>query len=145
MACDEVRPLLSAYLDGELDREHRQLVEQHLSVCEICSAEYQKLEQLVEVTNEMRFKEPAKEVWDNYWSRVYNRLERATGWTIFIAGIVAWIAWGTYKFLTDPTIESVKKVVIAAPIIGVVVLLISVIRERAYKSKFDRYSKEVKR
>ena len=145
MQCDEVKTLLSGYLDGELDESQRKLVGQHLETCEVCRSEYEKLRKLVEVTSEMRFKEPAKEVWDNYWSRVYNRLERATGWTIFIAGIVAWIAWGTYKFLTDPTIESVKKVVIAAPIIGVVVLLISVIRERAYKSKFDRYSKEVKR
>ena len=145
MACDEVRPLLSAYLDGELDREHRQLVEQHLSVCEICSAEYQKLEQLVEVTNEMRFKEPAKEVWDDYWSRVYNRLERSAGWMIFVLGLIVWVAWGVYCFVKDPTMQAVEKVIVAAPIIGILILLISVIRERVHKSRFDKYSREVKR
>jgi hypothetical protein len=145
MRCDEIQRMLSGYLDGELDENGRQAVERHLATCANCSAEYQKLKKLAEVTNAMKFKEPAKEVWDNYWSGIYNRLERTTGWTIFVLGIAGLAAWATYAFVTDPTIEAVKKVLIGAPIIGLAVLLISVIRERIYKSKFDRYSKEVKR
>lgn len=145
MRCDEVKTLLSGYLDGELEEKSRDVVEQHLAVCEVCRAEYEKLKTLVEVTNEMRFKEPAKEVWDKYWSRIYNRLERSAGWMIFVLGIIVWVAWGVYCFVTNPAIKAVEKVIVAAPIIGVLILLISVIRERVYKSKFDKYSREVKR
>ena len=145
MQCDDVRHLLSGYLDGELDEKGRQLVEHHLAACANCRAEHDKLKRLLEVTNDMKFKEPAEEVWDNYWSSIYNRLERTTGWTIFVLGGAALVAWGIYEFVTDPTIEAIKKILIGAPIIGLAVLLISVIRERMHKSKFDRYSKEVKR
>jgi len=137
--------MLSGYVDGELDENGRQAVEQHLAMCDNCTEEYEKLKTLAEVTNGMKFREPAKEVWDNYWSNIYNQLERTTGWTIFVLGIAGLVAWAIYAFVTDPTIEAVKKVLIGAPIIGLAVLLISVIRERIYKSKFDRYSKEVKR
>ena len=145
MQCDEVKQLLSGYLDGELDEKSRRLVEQHIAACPNCRTELDKLKRLLEVTNEMKFKEPAEEVWDNYWSNIYNRLERTTGWLIFVLGGVALAAWAVYEFVTDPTIEAVKKILIGAPMIGLAVLLISVIRERAHKSKSDKYSKEVKR
>lgn len=145
MQCEDVKPLLSGYIDGELDENDRDAVEKHLAACDVCRTEYEKLRDLVEVTSEMRFKEPAKEVWDDYWSRVYNRLERGAGWMVFVLGIIVWAAWGVYCFVKDPTIEAVEKVVVAAPIIGILILLISVIRERVYKSKFDKYSREVKR
>ena len=145
MQCDDIRQMLSGYLDGELDAKNRQLVEEHLAACADCRAEHDKLKKLLEVTNEMRFKEPVQEVWDNYWSSIYNRLERTTGWLIFVLGGAALAAWAIYEFVTDPAIEAIKKILIGAPIIGLAVLLISVIRERAHKSKSDRYSKEVKR
>jgi len=145
MQCDDIRQMLSGYLDGELDEKGRQLVEKHMAACADCRAEHDKLKKLLEVTNEMRFREPAQEVWDNYWSSIYNRLERTTGWLIFVLGGAALAAWAMYEFVTDPAIEAIKKILIGAPIIGLAVLLISVIRERAHKSKSDRYSKEVKR
>ena len=145
MQCEDVKPLLSGYIDGELDEKDRDAVEKHLAACDACRTEYEKLRDLVEVTSEMRFKEPAKEVWDDYWSRVYNRLERGAGWMVFVLGIIVWAAWGVYCFVKDPTIEAVEKVIVAAPVIGILILLISVIRERVYKSKFDKYSREVKR
>jgi hypothetical protein len=145
MQCEDVKTLLSGYIDGELDEKDRDAVERHLAACDQCRTEYEKLRNLVEVTSEMRFKEPAREVWDDYWSRVYNRLERGAGWMIFVLGIIVWVAWGVYCFVKDPTIEAVEKVIVAAPIIGILILLISVIRERVYKSRFDKYSREVKR
>jgi len=145
MQCEDVKPLLSGYIDGELDEKDRDAVEKHLAACDGCRTEYEKLRDLVEVTSEMRFIEPAKEVWDDYWSRVYNRLERGAGWMIFVLGLIVWMAWGVYCFVKDPTMQAVEKVIVAAPIIGILILLISVIRERVYKSKFDKYSREVKR
>jgi hypothetical protein len=145
MQCEDVKTLLSGYVDEELDEKDRHAVEKHLAACGGCRTECEKLRNLVEVTSEMKFMEPAKEVWDDYWSSVYNRLERSAGWMIFVLGLIVWAAWGVYCFVKDPTIEAVEKVIVAAPVIGILILLVSVIRERVYKSRFDKYSREVKR
>ncbi len=36
MNCDEIRPLLEAYLDGELDLVHSLAIEQHVEACPVC-------------------------------------------------------------------------------------------------------------
>ncbi|MEA2576052.1 MAG: hypothetical protein QOH93_3350, partial [Chloroflexia bacterium] len=46
MNCGEVRPLISAYLDGEVTPEERRSVERHLASCEECRhvlAEYRAI------------------------------------------------------------------------------------------------------
>ena len=46
MGCDEVRELLGAALDGELDAAHTALVERHLATCQACAAERRELARL---------------------------------------------------------------------------------------------------
>jgi anti-sigma factor RsiW len=46
MTCVEAEPLLGASLDGELDAQAALRIEQHLSGCASCSAQYRKLELL---------------------------------------------------------------------------------------------------
>ena len=46
MKCEEARPGLEAYLDGELDRAAVDEIEAHLSTCAACRAELAALEQL---------------------------------------------------------------------------------------------------
>ena len=59
-------------------------------------------------------------------------------------GILIWIGYGIYVFITDPGIEALTKFMIALPVVGVVMLLVSVIRERIHVSKTERYE-EVQR
>ena len=46
MTCDEARPLLDAYLDGELDAGSSLAMEKHLKSCVGCAGEFNKLERL---------------------------------------------------------------------------------------------------
>ena len=46
MTCVEAEPLLGASLDGELDAQAALRIEQHLSGCASCSAQYRKMELL---------------------------------------------------------------------------------------------------
>jgi anti-sigma factor RsiW len=46
MKCEAARPLLEAYLDGELDRAAVEGIEAHLSTCAACRAELSALERL---------------------------------------------------------------------------------------------------
>ena len=49
-----------------------------------------------------------------------------------------------FNFITDPGTGSLTKLLIALPVVGVMMLLISVIRERIHVGKTERY-KEVER
>jgi mycothiol system anti-sigma-R factor len=46
MRCDEIRPRLDAYVDGELDEAERALVQEHLADCPECGREVAALEHL---------------------------------------------------------------------------------------------------
>ena len=79
-----------------------------------------------------------------YWPSVYAKIERGAGWSLLIIGALIWAAYGVYLFVTDPGIGSVTKLLIALPVVGVLMLLISVIRERVNVGRSERYE-EVER
>ena len=52
------------------------------------------------------------------------------GLTIFFTGVLALIGFGLYKFFEDSTIPAVVRWGIIAVILGVIIILISLIKER---------------
>lgn len=52
------------------------------------------------------------------------------GLTIFSAGILVLIGFGLYKFFEDSTVPVIVRWGIIAVILGVIIILISLIRER---------------
>lgn len=96
----------------------------------------------------MEFKKPSKEVWEVYWASVYNRLERRMGWILLSIGAMILLFFGGYKaiegIIQDTTIPIILKAGILALLAGVVVLLVSLIRERFFVRKRERY-KEVEK
>jgi len=138
-SCEEISVLISGYIDGELDRESREKVEQHLAECAACQREAAQFRRMTEVADTMKFRDPPDEVWKTYWQGVYNRLERGTGWVIFAIGLAVLVAYGIYEFVTDPGVAALVKVLIAAPIVGLVVLFISVLREKMAVNRYDKY------
>jgi uncharacterized membrane protein (DUF2068 family) len=79
-----------------------------------------------------------------YWPSVNAKIERGAGWGLVIIGALIWVAYGVFLFITDPTTGSMTKFLIALPVVGVLMLLISVIRERVNVGRSERY-KEVER
>ena len=144
MLCDEIAVLLSGYIDGELDNDERTQVEAHVAECSECRREVTELQQMAEVTDSMRFMEPPNDIWTNYWRGVYNRIERGAGWTIFAVGLAVLVAYGIYAFVTDPGVGALVKVIIATPVVGLVVVFISVWREKRIVNRHDKY-KDIQR
>jgi hypothetical protein len=148
MKCEEIRPLLMAYLDGEIEEEEKLEVEKHLSQCESCRKEHKSFVKLKEVADSMRFADLSDELWAGYWKGVYRRIERGAGWVFFSIGAIVLLACGGYQFFkeifADPGISWIVKFGIAACAFGAVVLLVSIIRERLFMSKTERY-REVER
>ncbi len=77
-------------------------------------------------------------------SGVYNKLERKTGWLLSAIGVVLILCYGTYQFVTEPDIDSVYRVGLAAIIIGFGLLLSSVLRVRMKLRKHDKYKEVIR-
>ncbi len=144
----KLKELISSYFDGELDKEKKKLAEEHLRECSECREEFEGMNEFEEVMGKMEFKKPAREVWEIYWTSVYNRLERRIGWILLSLGAMIVLFFGGYKaiegIIQDPTTPLILKVGIIALLGGLVVLLVSIIRERIFVRKRERY-KEVEK
>lgn len=110
--------------------------------------EWEQYQKLKEVTQAMKFKSPPKEVWDSYWMNTYNKIERGIAWIIFSIGAIILITYGLFKavegVIADPQLQGIVKIGIIAALLGVVILLVSVVREKLFVRKSDPY-KEIQR
>ncbi|NMB76685.1 MAG: hypothetical protein GYA21_16335 [Myxococcales bacterium] len=74
MSCEEIRPDLVAYLDGELSNERRQALEGHLSGCEGCARRLGEFRR----AREALAAQPALEAVPGYLQRVMARSREAS-------------------------------------------------------------------
>lgn len=135
----KIKELISSYYDGELDEKRKKLVEKHLKQCPECKKEFEEMGKFEEVMRKMELKKPPKEAWQLYWTSIYNRLERRIGWILFSIGAIILIFFGGYKMvegiIQDPSTPLLLKVGILTVLGGIVVLLVSLIREQFYVRK----------
>lgn len=145
---ERLKELVSSYLDGELGQEERELVERHLDECSECRQGYREMSELGEVMSKMTIKDPPKEVWKMYTESVYNRLERGIGWILVSIGAMIVLFFTGYQalkgFILDPGAPLILKGGILCGLAGVIVLLVSLVRERFFVNKRERY-KEIER
>ncbi len=144
----KIKELISSYYDKELDEEQRKTIEKHLEECPECRKEFEEMGKFEEVMSKMELKKPPKDVWRLYWASVYNRLERRIGWILLSIGAMIILFFGGYKMvegiIQDPSTPFLLKTGILVFLGGIVVLLVSLIREQFFVRKRERY-KEVER
>jgi predicted anti-sigma-YlaC factor YlaD len=144
MAQDVFKPLLMGYLDSELTEVEVERIERHLRECSDCASELLEFRRLKEVTQNMRVVAPDEKYWERYWSSVYNRLERRIGWILISLGAILLTSYALYWLVLELVESSVPVVVqigVAALIVGVCTLLVSVLRERLFFFKSDKYER----
>ena len=148
MTCHDYKDLLMGYLDNELSNEQKRQFEEHLSGCSECKEELKEFRRLKAITDEVTLVEPEDRIWQDYWSGVYNRIERRVGWIVFSVAAILLIIYGGFKMIEemikDPNIETMFKVGLLVLIAGLAILFVSVLRERLYFRKRSRY-KDVRR
>lgn len=144
----KIKELISSYHDGELDNREKQMLEKHLEQCAECRREFEEMSKFEEVMGKMQLKKPQKEMWEVYWSTVYNRLERGIGWILLSIGGMILLFFGGYKavegIIQDSSTPILLKVGILTVLGGVVILLVSLLREQIFVHKRERY-KEVEK
>ena len=148
MTCHNWKDMMMGYLDNELDEEQKKKFEEHLKGCLECTKELKGFKDIKAITDEVALAEPEDKIWQDYWSGVYNRIERGIGWIVLsVAAIILFIFCGfklIEKIIENPQVEFVFKLGLVLLIIGLAILLVSVLRERLYFWKKDRY-KDVRR
>jgi len=148
MKHEEIKKLITSYLEGELGEKEKKQAESHLVSCEECQREFEDLNQLEEALNKMKLQKPSKEIWDVYWSSVYNRLERKVGWIILSLGLIILICIGAFPaidiFFTHPETPLLLKIGLVIFVCGGIIVFVSILREQLFFRKKERY-KEVQK
>lgn len=143
MVCDDYKDLLMGYLDNELSAEQRRRFEEHLAGCSDCAGELEEFKKLKAITDEVSLAEPEDRIWQDYWGGVYNRIERGIGWIMFSVAAISLTMYCGFKaieeLIKDPSIEITLKIGLLALIAGLAILFVSILRERLYFWKRDRY------
>jgi ferric-dicitrate binding protein FerR (iron transport regulator) len=145
---DRTRELLMRALDDELSPEERRELEALLDRDPTLRAERERLGRLKEVTAEMKLRNPPEQLWDEYWNSGYRRLERGIGWILVSFGVIVVGGWATWQFVTELIADTEMPPLIKAGILGaslgLVILTVSVFRDRLFVRKTDPY-KDIQR
>jgi len=148
MTCHDYKDLMMGYLDNELSDEQKRQFEEHLAGCSECKDELKEFRKLKAITDEVTLVEPEDRIWQDYWSGIYNRIERSVGWIVFSVAAILLIIYAGFKLIEelikDEAIGMLLKIGLLVLIVGLAILFVSVLRERLYFWQRDRY-KNVRR
>lgn len=144
MTCPRMEHDGMRYIDGEMTGEERAAFERHLDECGDCRRAMEELREVNRLTGSIMIKDPQDEFWELYWKSIYRRLERKIAWILMVAGIGLLVGYELYRAFSSFGRITFQKVALIVFIIGMVLLLVSVVRERIHQYKSDPY-RDVKR
>ena len=137
--CDVLGPLLSGYIDDELTQEKRQFVEVHARHCEHCQQQLAELSALKARFDELDFAEVPTQEWRERMDDPTVTNTQSIGWILFIGGILLAGAWGVVSFFNSPEASVLAKFIVGGVYGGLILLLVSVLRQRLIERKTDKY------
>ena len=132
-----------AAVDDEISTEDRAELDVALAADAGLRNEWETLARLREMTGAMTLREPPAEVWDGYWEGVYRRFERGTGWILASIGAIVVATWGTWEWVQQLMADTDTPLFIRWSVLamcaGMIILFVSVVRERWFVRKSDPY------
>ena len=141
--CKEVRIHMMGLLDNEISGQKKEALLKHIANCPSCKKEYETFKALKRDTKDMKLKKLPEIYWDDYWTQVYNRMERGLSWVLISIGIMILLVYGGFEvmrdFFLDPQKPLLLKIGTGALSVGMIVLFISVLREKLMIRKIDKY------
>lgn len=141
---EKLRPLLSGLLDGELDPHEAAEVNNALTRSASLRADYERLCSMDEELKHLSMIEPADRIAQRMWSSPYHRLARDAGIWLIVGGYLALLCYGLFALATADEGPALPRIAIFAIFGGILMLLITLIRERVTLHKTDPY-KEIER
>ncbi|MBI5266735.1 MAG: hypothetical protein HY851_05830 [candidate division Zixibacteria bacterium] len=141
---DRLRQMLAGYVDNELTEQERIEFERELAVNAELQRELKEFNRLKTVTGQMKYADLPDQVWEAYWQSVYRKVERGAGWVLASVGAIVLLVFGVFeafsKLYADPTAPLWLKTGLTLGAVGLIILLVSLIRERFFAYKRERYT-----
>lgn len=139
---------ITRYVDGLMSPvQEREFLRRIESDPEL-QAELAAQKKLKEVTDGMSLAQLPDEIWHGYWKGIYRRIERGAGWFLLSAGLIILLVFGLYHltadFLLNPEVSLIARLGLGVGGVGVIILLVSIGRERYFARRHERYE-EVER
>jgi hypothetical protein len=148
LSSDNIDLRIMAFIDGELPADEMIEIKRMIDREKSYREKYNELLKIKEVTHAMKLKKLPEMYWDEYWQHIYNRLERGISWILISLGaiiVLSYVLWNfVNQLIVDKNLDPILKIGIFILLIGAIILLISVIREKLIVKKIDKY-KEVER
>lgn len=140
--------LLEKHFDNELTESELQEFETIINSNTELKHEFEEQKRIKEVLRKMKLKNPSREEWDSYWMGVYNRIERGIAWIVISIGALIFFGYASYEvvnaLINDTHTPPLAKFGVTLLIFGALILIFSLLREKIFTSKRDKY-KEVQR
>lgn len=138
------KQLLAGYVDNELNPEERREFERELEHNSELQSELKEFNRLKLVTSQMKYADLPDEVWEAYWQSLYKKIERGAGWVLASLGAIVLLVFGLFevfsKLYANPESPLWLKFGLTVGCIGVIILLVSLVRERFFAYKRERYT-----
>lgn len=145
---EQEQALLMRALDGELSAEQEQEFQVLMQHHEEVRKEWEAMKKLKDMTGTMKFNELPEETWDHYWAGVYARMERGLAWLLMSIGGALVLTIAGYeaigRMLSDTALSLPAKFGIVALLLGTAILVVSIIREKWFTHKSDKYRKVIR-
>jgi len=130
-------------LDGENSDADNAELHDLMESDQILRDEWESLSRVKEHTRGLELAKPPDELWEGYMDSVYRRVERGIGWILLSVGAVvlfSYVLWEVVRELVgDVTIPWYVKGGGLALLVGIVILAVSVIREKYFVFRDDPY------
>ena len=136
---DHVGELLSGYIDRELTQQDRQRVRLHCEACDDCRHELDLLRSMRERVGAARLSDIDEHVWRENMNDTTVKATRAIGWLVFIGGVLLGLGFAVYEITTDSALSTFEKIIVAGIYGGLLLLFVSVLRQRLIERKSDKY------
>ncbi len=140
--------LMENYLDKNLNKDEEAEFFKLVENDDNLKKEFEEQKRVKEVLSKMMLKNPSREIWDSYWLGIYNRIERGFAWIVISIGAILVLGFSVIKFIEtlylDSAVPLIMKIGIYTLSFGFVILIISLLRERIFSIKHDKY-REIQR
>jgi hypothetical protein len=149
MEDEEIQQLMMKVVDRVASPEEEQALAEAIGADERWKTELRAFKKIKEVTENMQFKELPDSYWSGYWQDIYRRTERAFAWILMSIGLIIALGFVAYVGLSawysDPEVSMTLKIGVSAAVLGGIIMIVSIVRERIFARKHERYEKEVER
>ena len=137
---DHVGDVLSGFIDGELTQQDAQRVRIHLDRCDHCRIEHESLVDIRRKVGEANLSNVHRDVWREGMNDKGVKATRGIGWLLFLGGILVAAGVVLYELVTsDWTLSLTETLIVGGVYGGLLLLFISVLRQRLIERKTDKY------